>query len=665
MPSVSVPDHALPIDASFDVVLADQLARYETYNKHHYRPHTYLHKWWGRRCGSTFRMILKGLVETQDQQDYYSPRGLEGKVILDPMMGGGTTLHEAIRLGANVIGIDLDPIPVLQARATLTDVALPQMRSAFNRLFSSLQDSLGSFFLTHCPYCAQETPYWYGLHGLRQRCDCRDVLIVDSLVLRYQSDETVIRLCPSCGDLLSSGEHVCSGELEPLLIEKSQLVCHACQGKFQDRQDLPYHERYELLVLAGHCAQHGFFLKSPDPFDRELQLKTNELRGRINLPRAEFIVQAGDKSHHLLRRGINNYLDLFSSRQLLFMEHALASLPDDDPAIRLNLALLLSTSLEFNSLLCGYKGVNVRRAGAVRHAFSHHGYSFPYTALETNPIYPRRASGTLQKLFYSRVERGLRWAVAPRERSVGPKHADFIVIQDERDFGQEVLTSDEIVSGTQRFFLQQDSAVNLPVRDNSVDAVVTDPPYFDSIQYGDLSAFFRVWLKQMLPTEANWTYSPELAAVNSEQHEEADQFARLMILIFQECRRVLRPDRGRLIFTFHHWRPRAWSALANALYQAEFRLLNRYVVHAEHPISVHIHKMRALTHDAILIFAPAQYAPVTSWPRPTPMRKMENQVRDSFGFTQGCANFLGWVLEQKNLDGEAIESLWVEYLREN
>ena len=36
-------------------------------------------------------------------------------------------------------------------------------------------------------------------------------------------------------------------------------------------------------------------------------------------------------------------------------------------------------------MLCGYKGVTRRRAGAVRHTFAHHGYAFPYTALETNP----------------------------------------------------------------------------------------------------------------------------------------------------------------------------------------------------------------------------------------------------------------------------------------
>jgi adenine-specific DNA methylase len=38
--------------------------------------------------------------------------------------------------------------------------------------------------------------------------------------------------------------------------------------------------------------------------------------------------------------------------------------------------------------------------------------------------------------------------------------------------------------------------------DNSVDFIVTDPPYFDSVQYSDLAAFFRVWLRQLLPDAA-------------------------------------------------------------------------------------------------------------------------------------------------------------------
>ena len=38
---------------------------------------------------SEFRAILKQFVPNREHQDYYIPGGLEGKIVLDPMMGGG------------------------------------------------------------------------------------------------------------------------------------------------------------------------------------------------------------------------------------------------------------------------------------------------------------------------------------------------------------------------------------------------------------------------------------------------------------------------------------------------------------------------------------------------------------------------------------------------
>ncbi len=107
----------IPIDKTFPEDAANELATLESYNKHLYRPNTYLHKWWARRSGTTFRHILKQLVDDSGKRNFYEAGGLEGKIILDPMIGGGTTLHEAVRMGANVIGMDIDPIPVLQTKA--------------------------------------------------------------------------------------------------------------------------------------------------------------------------------------------------------------------------------------------------------------------------------------------------------------------------------------------------------------------------------------------------------------------------------------------------------------------------------------------------------------------------------------------------------------------
>ena len=176
---VPAKETSLAIDRSFPEEFADQLSQIESFNKHLFRPNTYLHKWWARRCGSTFRTILKQFVPTAGRRDYYAAGGLEGKIVLDPMMGGGTTLHEAIRLGANVIGADVDPIPIVQARATLSQVALKDIQLAFDRFFVELYARIGSHFKTECSECQQTVDSQYTLYGLRKICACGEVVQVE------------------------------------------------------------------------------------------------------------------------------------------------------------------------------------------------------------------------------------------------------------------------------------------------------------------------------------------------------------------------------------------------------------------------------------------------------------------------------------------------------
>jgi hypothetical protein len=45
----------VPIDSGFPEEAANRLAEIESFNKHLFRPNTYLHKWWARRSGTTFR----------------------------------------------------------------------------------------------------------------------------------------------------------------------------------------------------------------------------------------------------------------------------------------------------------------------------------------------------------------------------------------------------------------------------------------------------------------------------------------------------------------------------------------------------------------------------------------------------------------------------------
>ena len=398
----------LLIDQQFDVDFADEIAKLESYNKHLYRPNTYLHKWWARRCGSTFRTILKHLVSDSEQQDYYAPGGLEGIIILDPMMGGGTTLHEAIRLGANVIGADIDPIPILQARATLSNVPLSDLKIAFTQFYNELYKSLSHLYQTTCPHCELSYEWQFMLYGLRRHCACREVLVVDSLIFRYNQDDSVIRIDPDTHSIFQNNTLIAESisDFNHLrLVEKSEKRCGCCQHTYKDNLKLPYHERYAPITTVGECKEHGLFFNTISQIEQDALIHVNKKREYLNFLPTDFTIVSGPKSKSLLDREINNYLDIYSSRQLLFLQQAISILPRFEPLIRLNLAMLISTSLEFNSLLCGYKGAKKSRPGAIRHTFAHHAYSFPYTAAENNPLYAKKTSGNLKNIFYSRIVR--------------------------------------------------------------------------------------------------------------------------------------------------------------------------------------------------------------------------------------------------------------------
>jgi putative DNA methylase len=627
----------LEIDSFFPEDFANRIAQQETFNKHLFRPNTYLHKWWARRCGSTFRTILKQLVSDTERRDYYTAGGLEGKIVLDPMMGGGTTLHEALRLGASVIGADIEPIPIVQARAALTQAPLQELQTAFEKFFHDLYDRVGRYFQTECPDCGETVDAQYFLHGARKQCACGEVVQLDQYELREETERT-LRIWPENWEI-GDGKKPPKGKVKKTrLITKSDTLCLVCGEKYQELLSLPFYARYVLVTVVGKCAQHGVFLRSPSEADNRRLAEANALRASLDFgPTEDFAIKDGPKSGDLLTRQICSYLDLFSSRQLLYAYHTLQLLSDYQGGPKLNLALLVSTSLEFNSMLCGYKGWFQRRPGAIRHVFALHAYAFQYTVTENNPVNREKSSGNLQLLFRDRIVRGRKWAIAPVERKVnGQGKTQAVLIPGELDGGTEVASQRALRTARQSFWLIHGDSRTLPINDHSVDFIVTDPPYYDNVQYSDLAAFFRVWLARLLPSEVNWHYDEKQSAVATKAADGDTPFMTVLSGIFRECGRVLKRHTGRLVFTFHHWNPNAWAELTIALKQAGFALVNSYVVFSEHPISVHINNLKSIKHDAILVFALNGDNANGRWKLPKKISTVESEA-----FCRQCGVALG------------------------
>ena len=640
------------IDWRFPEQFVDDLSRREVFNKHLFRPNTYLHKWWARRCGSTFRTILKQFAPRAERRDYYAAGGLEGLTVLDPMMGGGTTLHEAIRMGANVVGADIDPIPVLQARASLSRIALPALRRAFDRFFADLHADLHAYFQTHCPTCNGETDIRYCLYGVRKRCECGTVIQVEQYDLR-QDERGTTRLDPRSGGIVSDSAPRPAGAGAGRLIKKGDKKYPSCNRAYAELDDVPFHARYALVAVVGECAQHGLFYRTPSQHDLRVIAKADRARSKLDFGALEdFLVRDGPKSGDLIRHNVRSYLDVFSSRQLLYLHSAATHLQRHKELERLNLAMLVSTSLEFNSMLCGYKGWHKNRPGAIRHTFGLHAYSFQYTALENNPVNPAKSSGNLRRLFSDRIERGRKWGALPVERKVGADGKQSLVsIPGETDTGDEASAQSELAPQGGGFLVMQRDSRHLPLQDDSIDIVATDPPYYDSVQYADLAMFFRVWLARLLPDTAQWRYDHNQVAVAANTSGDESNFLRVLTGVFAECRRVLKPGAGRMVFTFHHWNHKAWTELTMALRSAGFVLTNAYVVFSEHPISMHIRNLKSIRHDCILVLASRTDAE-RHWVAPK-----NTTTDDSESFCRRCGETLGWLLERE-LPADRIRSEW-------
>ena len=133
--------------------------------------------------------------------------------------------------------------------------------------------------------------------------------------------------------------------------------------------------------------------------------------------------------------------------------------------------------------------------------------------------------------------------------------------------------------------IRHGSALSLPFRDASIDAIVTDPPYHGLIDYGDASDLLYVWLKRAL-SEAD----PELFANQGVQdksqelivkrrpgtgperaleHRTEDYYERSLRQAFSEAKRVLRSG-GPFTVVFGHSDPDAWTRLLTALHDAGF-----------------------------------------------------------------------------------------------
>ena len=121
------------------------------------------------------------------------------------------------------------------------------------------------------------------------------------------------------------------------------------------------------------------------------------------------------------------------------------------------------------------------------------------------------------------------------------------------------------------------------------DAIVTDPPYYDSIPYSDCMDFFHVWLRRTThgfshemdnafrsPLGPKWNHDTgdgelidDASRFGGDKELSKQSYEDGMARAFQACHDALQPD-GRLVVVFANKQPDAWETLVAALIRAGF-----------------------------------------------------------------------------------------------
>jgi putative DNA methylase len=147
------------------------------------------------------------------------------------------------------------------------------------------------------------------------------------------------------------------------------------------------------------------------------------------------------------------------------------------------------------------------------------------------------------------------------------------------------MFADRVEPPIQRLTVTRGNAQNLKgIPTGGIRLICVDPPYYDNVQYAELSDFFYVWMKRALgdvhpdllggfevvPKDDEAVANPARFAHSKKKRELAEQdYENKMRACFQEMHRILADD-GVLTVMFTHKKVEAWDTLGSSLIQAGF-----------------------------------------------------------------------------------------------
>jgi adenine-specific DNA methylase len=611
---------------SFPFERLSGIAEIESWRKEINRPVNHIHKWWAQRLGSVFRAILISAFSPPDTDildAFYTRRRASNHVVFDPFMGSGTTISEAVKLGFRAIGQDINPVSHFLVKNAMAVHSRTRIIQEYEAIEADTAPAIRYFYQTSLPFglfangLPAEVLYFFWVKVLACPSCGQDVDLFTNYIFAHHAYPkkypTSKAICPACGAVntvdYDSESATCADCRAPFSPQtgpaRGQTAhCPYCQHSFSISRTvkatgLPPRDRMYAKMVLLHDGEKQYARITRDDLDLFDEAE-RQLLGRTNAFPVVPILP-GYNTNQVLGYNYTHWHMMFNARQLLCLSILVDRIRAiEEPRTRELFACLLSGCLEFNNMFASFKGEGT---GAVRHMFSHHILKPERTPLEANLWGTPKSSGSFSTLFRSRILRALDYQERPFE--VRPERKNGRIVG-EKVFGVSDTIAVDVAANYSDFaegkqvYLSCGSSTESDLPDKSVDAVVSDPPFFDNVHYSQLADFFFIWQRHILGEEGcriSETTRSELEV----QHSDGDEFERRLECVWRECGRVLRDD-GLLVFTYHHSKPEGWRCVFRALANAGFAVVAVHPIKSE--MSVAAPKTQAkepINYDIIIV----------------------------------------------------------------
>lgn len=487
-----------------------------------------MHKYFARRPQNVFNKLLQNYSKA-------------GDIVLDPFCGGGVTLVEGTSLNRRVVTSDINPLATF---VSVSEISLVD-KDEYLREMTQIRNLVASFS--------------------KDLFTTRDRDTGDKRSVRW-NEYSYIVTCPHCGQptsLENENKLVVGGSAK-----NGRYVCEHCKKDFP-AVSCKHTGIKHLSVTYKVTTRATQRTVVPDKSDAQAsqlaeKLYTDKIVGEKWFVPDISIPTNWDRQQEdcLIRKGFTSFTDFFTHRSLVVMAYFLQEVKNRKKYVSPELYRLLL--LTFSATL-RYTNNMVISTGAWQDgrpvAWAKHAYWLSYQFVEVNPIeyIDKRTTAIASALEFQ------------KKKNPG--------------FSEASSFEDFLTSKTKFLVVNQDSS-KLPLADESVDLVLTDPPYGGNVQYGELSAFWLSWIYKELgiPKRQVTELAGEILVhrKNKVQPKTHQTYYEGLNRVFSEAYRVLK-NQCPLVFTFNSKDIKVWIAVMKAALDAGF-ILEPAGVHYQSPI---------------------------------------------------------------------------------